>query len=110
VVGEKRRFEVETSGEPSGGTPWLQQMVSDAHVVALERVKVPAGEFDAYRVEHEGSTRNIGSYGYGTFRLTVWYVPDLHTWVALEYRTVWNGKPDVNQREELTSYALAASR
>jgi hypothetical protein len=110
VVGEKRRFEVDVIGEPPDGKPWLQQSVSDARVVALETVKVPAGEFSAYRVEHEGNTRNVGAYGYGTFKVTLWYAPELHTWVAQETRSIWNGKLDTDLREELTSYALVGSR
>ena len=79
-------------------------------MVAQETVKVPAGEFSALRVEHEGTTRSVGSYGYGTFRITVWYVPSLHTWVAYEYRAIWNGQPEADLREELTSYVLAGAR
>ncbi len=110
VVGETRRFDVEAIGQPASGNPWKQKVESEARVMARELVKVPAGEFTALRVEHQGSMRNVDAYGYGTFKVTVWYVPELHTWVAFEYRSVWNGKPDNDQREELTSYVLAGAR
>lgn len=110
VVGEQRRFEIESTGTPADGPGWTQKLDSQARVVAQETVKVPAGEFSALRVEHEGTLRSVGSYGYGTFRITLWYVPSLHTWVAYEYRSTWNGRPDADTREELTSYVLAGAR
>ncbi len=106
AVGEKRRFEIETGGEPPQGKPWRQKIESEARVVGIETVKVPAGEFKAWRIEHEGSIRAIDAYGYGTFKLTLWFLPDQHTWVASDYRSNWNGQPNTDLREELTSYTL----
>ncbi len=107
AVGERRRFDVLAAGEPAdGGKRWTQKMESEARVLAIEDVTVPAGTFRAWRVEHQGTATAIDAHGFGRFTLTVWYAPELHTWVALEYRSDWNGAPSQNQREELTSYAL----
>lgn len=106
AVGDQRRFEVLTTGEAPGGKPWTQRLESEARVLALETVKVPAGSFQAYRVEHRGTARALEGLGFGSFTLTVWYAPQLHTWVAYEYVSNWNGAPNLNQREELTSFAL----
>jgi hypothetical protein len=106
-VGDKRELEVEMERLPLNGTPSLQKMSSDSRVVAEETVRVPAGEFKVLRVEHKGFTRNIGSYGAGTFTHTIWYSPELRNAVAQELRSHWNGQQDVNIREELTSYTVS---
>ena len=107
AVGDRREFEVEMERLPQGGEPMLQKTSSDSRVVAEETVRVPAGEFKVLRIEHKGSTRNVGSYGAGTFTHTIWYSPQLRNTVAQEVRSHWNGQQDTNIREELTSYTVA---
>jgi hypothetical protein len=107
AVGDRREFEIELERLPQGGTPSLQKSSSDARVVAEETVRVPAGEFKVLRIEHKGSSRNVGSYGAGTFTHTIWYSPELRNAVAQEVRSHWNGQQDTNIREELTSYTVA---
>lgn len=107
AVGERLRFDVLAAGEPADGSKrWTQRMESEARVLAIEEVTVPAGTFRAWRVEHQGTATAIDAHGFGRFTLTVWYAPELHTWVALEYRSDWNGAPSRHEREELTSLAL----
>lgn len=81
------------------GQGWREQsMMTDAygvhnlwqtrgHAVGWERVKTPAGEFVALRVERE---MNLGDYDY-TFgntsvAETYWYAPEVKRWVRLEHR------------------------
>jgi hypothetical protein len=107
VVGEQRALELEMERTPPGGTPALQKVSTDSRVVAVETVRVPAGEFKVLRIEHKGYTRNVGSYGAGSFTHTIWYSPELRNAVAQEVRSNWNSQPDANFREELTSYTVA---
>ncbi len=107
-VGEQRSVDLEMERTPPGGTTALQKVSSDSRVVAQETVRVPAGEFKVLRIEHKGFTRNVGSYGAGSFTHTIWYSPELRNAVAQEVRSHWNGQQDTNIREELTSYTVAS--
>jgi T5SS/PEP-CTERM-associated repeat protein len=48
--------------------------------------------------------------GYGTFRLTVWYAPELRNYVAIEHELHWDGKLQDFTRDELTSLQFAGNR
>ncbi len=79
-------------------------------VKGLERVKVPAGEFDAYRIEREAWVTGIQHSGPDRWtalnQVTLWYAPALRHWVVLEEsHKVGRAAADVT-RTELTSYAL----
>ncbi|MEK6664655.1 MAG: caspase family protein [Pseudomonadota bacterium] len=72
----------------------------DLQIVRKERVVVPAGEFDAFRVEGEGWNRT-----YGTRLLTIyWIVPGLNFPIKREFTTkLSNGKFQNADRFELVS-------
>jgi len=76
-------------------------------VKGQEKIKTPAGEFMAWRVEKEGfwQTQNATSRGRWTF--TGWYVPELRTYVAFddESRNA-NGSINHIDRHELTSFSV----
>lgn len=76
----------------------------------LERVRVPAGEFDAHRIEHNfsGTSRNSrGESGYFTGKFIVWYAPSVRGMIANETETRDSRGTIVERtREELTSYQL----
>lgn len=97
-------YEVRTTS-PTGAA-WVDRVSSRARVLRREKVQVPAGSFEALRVEIQGDVTAVGRYGTGHFTLTVWYVPELHTTVAGEKESTWNGKLDVRTRTELTSLRL----
>ena len=105
-VGDKLPATIELSGEFAAGQPWTNRLDYVAEVRALESVKVPAGEFKAYRVEVTGNFTAVGRPGRGRTKLTYWYAPELHTLVAYEQESSWNGRPDQREREELTSFSL----
>lgn len=75
-------------------------------MVGIETVRVPAGEFKAYRIEHKGTSTAIGRPGAGSVSFTAWFAPELHTLVALDIETTWDGRPATREREELTSLTL----
>lgn len=81
-------------------------------VVARETVTVPAGRFEALRIERRGTYQNrrfsSSERFSGNWRHTVWYVPELRYFVASEYEE----RNDQNfllqtERHELTSFELA---
>ena len=59
----------------------------EAHVVAYEKVKVPAGEFDAFRIEYSGFWNSDSNRRPNTGRLTTtnWYAPAARGVVKVEF-------------------------
>lgn len=57
-----------------------------AEVVAFEKVKVPAGEFDAYRIETSGFWNNRGEGWGGRMTKTLWYAPQAKQIVKSEFK------------------------
>jgi hypothetical protein len=105
--GERRRFDWEEAATRADGSKVLNRHEGEVHFVGVETVKVPAGEFQAQRFEYKGVNTAVGGAGRGTLALVTWYVPALHTVVALDRESIWNGKLDVRERDEMTSYTLA---
>jgi serine protease Do len=88
----------------SGDLPYR---LDGGRVIGFEVVIVPAGTFDAVRVDLNGRVSNLaigGSgivRGYARFRQTVWYAPQVKRVV----KSVTNG-PNFTTQYELESYAL----
>lgn len=106
-VGERRRFDFQIAVTLPDGRQTLNRVEGEARFAGIETVKVPAGEFQARRFEYQGLNTAVGAHGRGTLSTVTWYVPELHTMVAYERESTWNGHPDAREREELTSYTLA---
>ncbi len=71
-------------------------------VVGKEKISVPAGEFDAFRVEGKGSSSNGG-----ILRFTYWIAPDVVRRALVSEFVVQgsrSGKLFTNERDELVSY------
>jgi Caspase domain len=73
-----------------------------------ERIRVPAGEFEAVRLDVDGETTTLlgsGLLGLQAWTMRLWYVAELRMFAATEtdWRD-WNGKLDGRVREELTSF------
>jgi hypothetical protein len=81
-VGKKWSFKY-TQASKSG--PQRTRWQYDAEVVALERVKVPAGEFDAFKVVGKGWWNSETGSASGRGQLSLWYAPAARTSVKLEY-------------------------
>ena len=62
----------------------------EAAVVAIERVKVPAGEFDAFKVEYKGFWNNDSTRRNGRLVLSNWYAPSARCVVKTEYEDGYN--------------------
>ncbi len=99
-VGKKwtTRFKVITPGGLTNETDY------EFKVVAREQVVVPAGTFDAYRVEGQGWT-NLAKGGSLNLQNTYWVSPGIRRVVANEIkRKHSSGKVLNNERQELTAY------
>jgi hypothetical protein len=78
---------------------------AEFRVVARETIKVPAGSFDAFRIEGEG--HNNWSHGWPTLQVyRRWVAPEVRLQVAYELysRYVSGRKVTFNYRDELISY------
>lgn len=56
----------------------------EAQVVAYEKVKVPAGEFDAFKIEYKGFWNNDTNRSSGRVKTTSWYAPAARSPVKVE--------------------------
>ncbi|OOG50695.1 hypothetical protein B0E49_18400 [Polaromonas sp. C04] len=61
-----------------------------ATVVAFEKVKVPAGEFDAFKVEYKGFWNSDTTHSNGRLVLANWYAPATRSLVKTEYDDGYN--------------------
>jgi hypothetical protein len=79
-------------------------------VMGLERVSVPAGTFDTFRIEWSGryrQTKANGRKGTGTFRNLYWYAPEVKREVLREMETTrWDGIIEPRGRFVLVDYTL----
>jgi hypothetical protein len=97
----------ETLSTMAGHALWRCEHEATVRHVRVETVRVPAGEFNARRYEIEGACRRSApgqTATYNTWKNTLWYVPELRYYVALEVETrTPSGQLDTHTREELTS-------
>ncbi len=82
-VGKKWSFKY-TQASKTG--PQRTRWQYDAEVVAQERVKVPAGEFDAYKVVGKGYWNSETGSASGSGQLRLWYAPAARGSVKLRIR------------------------
>jgi hypothetical protein len=78
-----------------------------AKVIALEKVTVSAGKFDAYRIELDLESRNTGEDA-NIYRnhIIIWYAPIVKKYVRRENTTFSNGRERSKRIEELFEYSL----
>ena len=81
-IGKKWDFKYKMKSKISG-VPSSWQF--DASVVAFEKVKVPAGEFDAYKIQARGFWKNESNGFSGRATLTEWYAPSARNVVKTEF-------------------------
>lgn len=95
------------------GRRWRTEFRQDRHsgmryffrykvkVTARERVTVPAGTFDTFRIEAEGYNVRLNAY----IKRTIWVAPGVNADVAHEtYVRLRNGQVEQNDRQELVAY------
>jgi len=76
-------------------------------VVAREKITVPAGTFDAYRIEAEGFNMQLSA----SLSRKIWVVPGISADIASETLVrLRNGSVNQFDRQELVSYVTTPSR
>ena len=75
-------------------------------VAAREKVTVPAGTFDAFRVEGRGLNESPFRAA-NELRFTTWRAPELRLWIAFEHLVTSPGATEISLRSELVSYRQA---
>lgn len=80
-------------------------------VRGTEKVRVPAGEFEAVRIEREvndtGRQTNGGATWFARITQTLWYSPQLRAFVARDEDYRQDRSPPERRRVELTSYEVS---
>ena len=101
-VGKRWRYETDWLFKPKGSRG---RSSVDVAVVAFEKIRVPAGEFDAFRLasrEALSGTSPIGSQYAGETTRTYWYAPAARAIVKMETRNPYLGPSTV----ELVAFEL----
>lgn len=89
---------------------WTAKCDRTSSVVAAERVKVPAGEFDAFRIEQRVAWSGMGaSQGSGLTIEHDWYAPAVGRIVKIEYQDMPLKGPVTATTLQLIGHTLAAA-
>ncbi len=100
-VGKRWRAQFEVT-DPQGVTWHAEQ---ELRIVARERVTVPAGSFNAFRLEARGTSSP--PQGPTESQVTRWHIPDFQWPVACDEVRRRGGKEVFTERLEMLSYKLA---
>lgn len=113
-TGHQEDFSYQERSRRSDGKEFEQVFKGTLKVKGQERIKVPAGEFTAFRVEREASVTGTQTNGNDTWQaqqqITYWYVPALHYYVALDETWRSGKEAPTLKRNELTSYEIAGTQ
>ena len=83
AVGKKWSFQFVQNGK---STSYTSRWEYTAEVVGVEKVKVAAGEFDAFKVVYKGFFNSLTSKASGAATITNWYACAARISVKTEYR------------------------
>jgi hypothetical protein len=76
-------------------------------VKVIEKVTVPAGTFDSFRIDcDEQWIRKLEGSGGGTTKYTLWYSPIVKRSVKAHVEQTWNSKLQNKRISELVSYKI----
>jgi len=100
AVGDKWRHEGKVRFKASGAEGRSQY---DVKVVGQEKITVPSGSFDTYKLVMEGylTVQNMGNSRSFAFTRTYWYAPSIKGNVKIE-----NDAPVAKWRMELTEFTV----
>lgn len=113
-TGHQEDFSYQERSRRSDGKEFEQVFKGTLKVKGQERIKVPAGEFTAFRVERVATVTGTQTNGNDSWQahqeIVYWYVPSLHYYVALD--ETWRSGKDAPtlKRNELTSYEIAGAQ
>ena len=111
TVGHSERFSHNMVWRNAGGSNGTEERSGSLKVIGKERVKVPAGEFSALKIEIAGFGNGVDKTAGGpytvSFKEVFWYVPELRNFVAAEYeQRNRSGQIQFFSRDELTSFSV----
>ena len=86
-VGKKWDFKYNYASKTNESKGRVRQ---DVEIVAYEKVTVPAGSFDAFRIESKGFWNNDATRASGRSKSVYWYAPAARTVVRTEYEDGYN--------------------
>ncbi len=109
---EKEKFTLTWNNNGGNGQ---EERAGEVKVVGLEKIKVPAGEFEAWKIERKGfvTGKNLSaSTVYNqSYTMVQWYVPALRAYAAEDYeRRDSRGNIDRYTRQELTSFEVVGAQ
>jgi hypothetical protein len=95
----------------ANGNKGTERRHGTVQVMGSETIKVPAGEFEAWKIEFSGYSEGQNESKNKTythrFKEISWYVPAVHNYVAIENLTTDSKNRIVfYERQELTSYSV----
>lgn len=102
-VGKKSGFVEQNTWQPRGGSPRDFTAYWSCRVDGKEKVRVPAGEFDTWKIicaRYSGSMRS--STAFAREYRTWYYAPEISHWVAMD-RERSSGEERVFRRRELVA-------
>jgi len=108
-VGETRNVSFTTTRRLSNAAVVPTSGTSEVTYKGKERVKVPAGEFDAVKLESSGYSDFVAVSGQSArlrWQMVMWYVPELKYFAAIDTEARFGTQLDSRTRVELTSYQL----
>ncbi len=102
VVGKRWRTQFKQVRAAAGVTYTFRY---DLRVVGKERITVPAGTFDTYKIEARGYNLELSAQ----LSRNIWIAPGVNADIALEtFVRLRNGQIEQNERQELVSYQQKA--
>jgi len=114
-AGHKESFRFKETAVNKDGSAWVQDWEGTLEVKGKERVQVPAGDFEAWRIERVATYQGTRTQGkgqptwYGRSKMTLWYAPEVRNFVARDEESRQNGSNLADRvRMELTSFERRA--
>jgi hypothetical protein len=103
VVGKK--WDTVTYDSSSDGGTYKDERKIE--VLAFEKVKTPAGEFDAFKISRSGWWTGVTFTGSGRNEQLLWYAPAARYIVKSETKNIYqNGSINWQERQELVSFCI----
>jgi uncharacterized caspase-like protein len=113
-IGQSENFKFNTTEDHPDGSKKLREWSGEIKVLSREKIRVPGGEFNAYKITRNtfmvGRTENRTGQWTCSQKWTFWYAQEARHWVAYETELICPGAPPRGRRVELTSYSISPEK
>ena len=110
-IGFAEDFKYLDKEEKLDGSTLLKDWTTKVKVVGREKVRVPAGEFDTYRIERTAFRTGSSDFSPGGItcfnNMVIWYAPSIRYYVALNEEARCGSGTGDRTRIELTSFEVS---